>query len=232
MKDISTKLKDLFKKIGCDASDFSDNELNILKTLVNRDIEFPYMGRYYNYNLAGDVIFETTKPISCDGCSIQQTCSADCSEHKEYDIIMGLYNIRKRMMDIPYKIYYASPDYTILCGTNRVYATNLLTYQGFMNIKSFRDASDGCSGPGQYRITTQIDIRTNLDRVSVVKTQYSPFIQIAFKIKDTEYVGLVRRSNFRLKTIESIKATVFFELMANDYIFIPFITEDNMGVVI
>lgn len=235
-RSIPAKVNIILNAIGLHTDDFSKTEMDILVALANKDLKFNCNGRHYNYTLAGIKIFEVNKPRTCDDCQVKAVCTADCTIHKEYDIVQGLREIRSKLYSIPYKIYYVSPDYTVLHYTARIYAVSQ-NYKGFINLRDFRDASIGCNKPGKYKISTEIDIvrgtlkGSGLPVEHVNTPSFNPFARIEWSIGERKYHGTVRNSILRTGDIKHLKATVFFEVMPQGDIFIPLITEE-MGVII
>lgn len=220
MREKATNLKNLLDKIGCDASDFSDNELNILKTLVNKDIEIKNQGTNYWYRLVDSKIIETSKPANCDGCYWMvkgEECNAQCLTHREYDIPSGVNMISKRHEIVPFRIYYVSPDYTIMCGTRRIYANNI-KYMGFLRMKDYIEPSvvDGGLLPrGKYRVTANVSVKHNHNMPTMT-----------FMVNGIEYSALTRFGRWRTRSSE-FRATVYFEVLNADTcdIFVPLVIE-------
>ena len=238
-RSIPGKVNIILNAIGLHTDDFSETEMDILVALANKDLEFNCNGRHYNYTLAGIKIFEVNKPRTCDDCPVKAVCTADCTIHKEYDIVQGLREIRSKLDSMPYKIYYVSPDYTVIYYSTRIYASSI-SYMGLINLREFRDASSGCNKPGKYKISTEIDIVRGRDMLKCSRvipaehdpiSSFNPLARIEWSIGERKYHGVVRNSILRTGNIKRLKATVFFEVMPQGDIFIPLITEE-MGEII
>ena len=213
----------ILKKIGCDASDFSQQEIEILVALANRDLEFICLGRYYNYTLAGDKIFEVIKPTTCRGCLRRHCCIGNCMVSNEYDIIIGVNKIISQYTRIPYDVYYMRKGCTVLFGPTRLYSSD---HESFIKLRDF-DEAVGCwhdLPKGKYMISTEITVDC-----APIKQQ---FTRAHFKVGDKECItATVRRSQFIRPTdfIVNTRASIFLEKNGDGKPVIYLITEPIGG---
>lgn len=222
IKETTTAVVELLEKIGCATSDFTEHEIKMLEKLTTSGITIKCVGANYIYTLEDVKIIERAKPTTCVGCPVlfdnNECPSVDhCGSRNEYDIVRGVRAIGAHLRDVPFKIYYSSPYYTLVCGEKRIYA-NSLNYMGFVRMADYT-APPECEGvlpPGKYIVETDVS------RANSLNLGY-----VSFEVNGTEYSGLIRQGRWRPYE-NSIRATVYFEIMKSGDVFIPLIIEPGV----